>query len=226
MTAVSHLDHALNNFRSQFENGSLRRSELETLLADALESTSIMMRNLNRASDLIGNFKQVATDQMVEELRAFELNEYLNEVCQSLMPQLKPKGHHIHIDCPEIDMHTYPGALAQVMTNLVMNSMVHGFEERRDGSIWIQGEVVDENVRIDYKDNGHGIAADQIDKIFEPFFTTKRSTGGTGLGMHISYNLVTQALQGKISCLESVEGAAFQINIPVRVLAQASGSEK
>lgn len=225
VTAVSHLDHALKDFRSKFESGNLRRSELEILMADALESTSIMMRNLNRASDLIGNFKQVATDQMVEELRKFELNEYLSEVCQSLIPQLKAKGHQIHIECPEIYMHTYPGALAQVITNLVMNSVLHGFEERRNGSIWIHCEEVDGNVHLDFKDNGVGIAAEQIDKIFEPFYTTKRSQGGTGLGMHISYNLVTQALQGKITCIECEDGAEFHIDMPLRVSAQASESQ-
>lgn len=214
VTAVSHLDHALSDFRKKYEAGTLKRSEMDSMLDDVSESTSILVRNLNRASELVGNFKQVATDQMVEESRSFELGHYLNEVCQSLMPQLRPAGHSVAIDCPEINMHTYPGALAQVVTNLVMNSMLHGFENRRSGKITIQVSLEGELVTLNYRDNGSGIGAEQKDKIFEPFFTTKRTQGGTGLGMHISYNLVTQSLQGKINCLESEDGAFFQIQIP------------
>jgi signal transduction histidine kinase len=151
---------------------------------------------------------------MVEELRKFDLEHYLSEVCQSLMPQLRPAGHVIQIDCPDIEMHTYPGALAQVITNLVMNSLVHGFDGRRDGQIRIGVTLNDDIVTLDYRDNGSGIPEEQMDKIFEPFFTTKRARGGTGLGMHISYNLVTQSLQGQISCVAADEGAFFQIRIP------------
>lgn len=217
VTAVSHLDHAIQGFKKQYEGGSLRRSELESLLEDALESTSIVMRNLNRATDLVGNFKQVATDQMMEELRRFDLEEYLIEVCQSLMPQLKPHGHDIQIECKDITMNTYPGALAQVITNLVMNSMLHGFDGRRNGRIVISCVQEGDTLCLNYKDNGHGIEKDQIEKIFEPFYTTKRANGGTGLGMHISYNLVSQTLKGQISCIEAKEGAHFQMRIPLNV---------
>ena len=214
VTAVSHLDHVLSDFRRKYDAGDVKRSELEVMLDDVSESASILVRNLNRASELIGNFKQVATDQMVEELRKFDLEHYLSEVCQSLMPQLRPAGHVIQIDCPDIEMHTYPGALAQVITNLVMNSLVHGFDGRRDGQIRIGVTLNDDIVTLDYRDNGSGIPEEQMDKIFEPFFTTKRARGGTGLGMHISYNLVTQSLQGQISCVAADEGAFFQIRIP------------
>lgn len=218
VTAASHLEYAISNFNKQYQGGSLKRSELELMLSDANESTSMLVRNLHRASELIGNFKRVAADQTADEIRRFELSSYLNEVCQSLQPKLKPLGHAVMIDCPDIMMSTYPGALAQVVTNLVMNSVAHGFQDRRNGLIALKAKSDSSAVSIIYSDDGCGIKEDQMDKIFDPFYTTGRSRGGTGLGLHISYNLVTQRLQGTIRCQPSNGGARFIITIPIKLL--------
>ena len=220
VTAASHLEYAISTFNKQYESGSLKRSELERLLSDANESTAMLVRNLHRASELIGNFKRVAADQTAEELRRFELSSYLNEVCQSLQPKLKPHGHVVMIDCPEISMSTYPGALAQVVTNLIMNSVAHGFDDRRNGLISFKAKPEKETVMITYSDNGCGIEEELIEKIFDPFYTTGRSPGGTGLGSHISYNLVTQRLLGSIRCEPNKDGAKFIITIPITLQAE------
>lgn len=217
VTAISHLSESINTFNQQYQSGSLKRSELEHMLEDATESSAILIRNLNRASELIGNFKQVAADQTTEDKREFELRNYLEEVCQSLKPQLKQAGHKIQIQCPEINMTTFPGALAQIITNLVMNSMIHGFENSRNGVIFIVAEQNNNMLSLRYSDNGRGITDEQRDRIFDPFYTTKRAEGGTGLGMHICYNLVTQKLQGSISCLKAEQGALFHIEIPIHM---------
>ncbi len=219
VTAATHLSDAVENFDKHYQSGQLKRSELEDMLDSARESSAILTRNLERASHLIGNFKQVAADQTVEDLRDFEIGNYLEELCQSLSPQLKKGGHSITIKCKEhIAMRSYPGAIAQIVTNLVMNSLIHGFDKRRHGHIEIDVHQDAGVLTLTYSDDGMGITERQRGKIFEPFYTTKRAEGGTGLGMHICYNLVTQKLQGTISCEPSDKGAQFIVMIPTHLL--------
>lgn len=176
----------------------------------------MISRNLDRASHLVGTFKQVAVDQSSEAMRRFELEAYLKELTQSLRPQLKQGGHQILIKATHsFELNSYPGVFAQVMTNLIMNSVNHGFKNRNDGLITIALSESQEQVLIDYQDNGEGLNTEQINKVFEPFYTTARSSGGTGLGMSISYNLVVSKLNGMIHCLDSQAGAHFQVILPL-----------
>jgi signal transduction histidine kinase len=151
-------------------------------------------------------------------MREFDLCTYLNEVVHSLKPQMKKAGHQIQIECSEpITIHSYPGALAQVLTNLVMNSVIHGFKDCTEGKIAIKTSRIGDMVTLDYHDNGRGLTSEQREKVFEPFYTTARGASGSGLGMSISYNLVVNRLGGHIRCLDSERGAHFMFTFPIKV---------
>ncbi|NOY70668.1 MAG: AAA family ATPase [Deltaproteobacteria bacterium] len=189
----------------------------EKYMKAAVDSSSLILANLKRAADLVRSFKQVAVDQTAGQQRRFDLKGYLDEVLLSMHPKFKHTRHAVTVDCPEgIEINSYPGAIAQIITNLVMNSLIHGFDGVDKGEIHICAENVSDNIRLIYRDNGRGMEADVAGRVFEPFFTTRRSGGGTGLGMHIVFNQVTQTLGGSIEC-KSVpgQGVEFTILIPV-----------
>ena len=172
----------------------------------AIESASMVLRNLQRADELVRSFKQVAVDQSSDQKRRFNLHVYIEEILSSLEPKFKHTRHRVFIQCQnEIELDTYPAAIYQVLINLVMNSLIHGFEHQDDGEIRIVVSVHKDRVQLVYSDNGCGMSEDIRLHIFDPFFTTRRGRGGTGLGMHIVYNLVTQVLKGEIE-VSSTEG--------------------
>jgi signal transduction histidine kinase/DNA-binding LacI/PurR family transcriptional regulator len=180
------------------------------------ESAAIAMRNLERAAQLIESFKQIAVDQTRSEVRTINLAGYLEDVVRSVAPRLKPRGHQVEIICPKsIEIACDPSIIARIFTNLIINSLLHGFEGQREGLITIECAREVNSITIDYRDNGHGMDVATLDKMFHPFFTTKRGRGGTGLGMHIVYNLVTKGLGGQIRA-ESEPGAGvrFLIHLP------------
>jgi signal transduction histidine kinase len=173
----------------------------------------MILANLERAADLIQSFKQVAVDQSSESQRCFNLKEYLEEIMLSLAATLKKTKHTIKITGDEkLILDSYPGALSQIVTNLVMNSLIHAYDEEDSGQISLDFKLEGEQVILQYSDDGRGINPENISKIFDPFFTTNRSQGSTGLGLHIVYNLVTQKLNGTIQC-ESIVGVGSQFII-------------
>lgn len=216
VTAASYLLDKLEHYSQLYENDSLTRAEFEELLDTSKESASILFSNINRAAELIRGFKQVAVDQTSGEIRCFFLKEYIQEVLQSLKPEYKHSEHVVSLDCPEdIHVYTHPGAISQIITNLLMNSLIHGFEGKEKGQIEIAVQKKQDNIEIIYTDNGKGISQESVRKIFEPFYTTKRGQGGSGLGMHIVFNLVNQTLHGRITCESEVgHGTTFKILIP------------
>ena len=136
----------------------------------------------------------------------------------SLRPKLKQSNHSVTINSDEsVSLNTFPGTISQVVTNLVMNSVIHGFEERADGIISIDIKKLPNNhVSLVFKDNGRGIEKENLSKIFDPFFTTKRGSGGSGLGLNIIYNLISQKLNGTITCESEIgKGVNFLIEIPL-----------
>jgi len=183
----------------------------------AAEGSAILVSNLKRAADLIGSFKQIATDRASGDERRFVLAEYVQELLLSLRPHLKHTSHQVLVECPpELAMEGSPGAFSQILTNLVMNSLTHGFEGIPAGVITISGTRADAGIILQYRDNGVGIAPENLGRIFDPFFTTKRGQGGSGLGLHIVYNLVTRTFGGRIH-VESVPGGGvlFTMTLPV-----------
>jgi signal transduction histidine kinase len=216
VTAASTLQAGSTRLREQYSTDTLKRSELERFVAMAEESTRILMKNLQRAADLIHSFKQVAVDQSSGECRRFKLKSYIEEVLLSLAPKLKNTGHIVTVDCSDtLTVETYPGALAQILTNLVGNSLIHAFDAGQRGHVRIAVESDQGWVTLRYSDDGRGMPPEHLARIFDPFFTTRRGSGGSGLGMHIVYNLATQALGGTIQVAsEPGQGIEFVLRFP------------
>ncbi|WP_028101491.1 sensor histidine kinase [Pseudoduganella violaceinigra] len=199
VTATSHLVEELRLCRLDLAEGTLDEDGLHQFFSTADQSLKIMTTNTQRAAALVRSFKQVAVDQSSENIRHFNLRKYLDEVLLSLQPKLKGKPITVAIDCPpDIDCESFPGAVSQIVTNMVVNSLVHGFAEGRPGTIRISGKRDGEHILFDYSDDGVGMDAATLQQLFDPFFTTKRGNGGSGLGAHILFNLVTGPLGGTV----------------------------
>ena len=225
VTAASFLHDDTAAFDALARSGALTRSQLTDYTARARQAAALLLSNSQRASELIRSFKQVAVDRSSGEIRHFQLSEFLHDLLLSLQPALRGRALSIDIDCDTgIMLRTYPGALAQVITNLLMNAVTHAFLPQAPGTVRIEAVADAGMVRIDVVDDGIGISADNLRHIFDPFFTTARGRGGTGLGLHVTYNLVTQALGGSISAHSSPDrGARFAVRIPAEVVLPVHG---
>lgn len=220
VTASTMMLDRIQVVQQQFESKTLKASTMQRFLEDGQENLSIIYRNLQRAAELVSSFKQVAVDQSSESTRQVKLSQLIQEILISLRPRLKQLRHHIEINCPsELIVETKAGPINQILINLIMNSIIHGFEHTEEGTITIDIELMSGNqLMIRYRDNGCGMPANIRKRIFDPFVTTKRGQGGSGLGMHLVYNLVTQVLFGSISVIsEPDKGAEFTIVFPVSV---------
>ena len=219
VTAASHLLDRIGILSSAIGDGSLKRSQLLDTLATSRASAELVLSNLGRAAELIHSFKQVAVDQSSPESREVDLDIHLHELISSLGPRLKPTPHRLDLLClPGLRITTVPGALSQVISNLVLNSLGHAYDAGQAGQLRLLVEREEGGVFLRYSDDGRGIAADALPKIFDPFFTTRRGSGGSGLGLHIVYNLVTQTLGGRISVeSEPGRGVRFLIHLPNRL---------
>ena len=226
VTAASHLQEETARVARLMGEGALTRNDLQAFESTVRESADMILRNLRRADRLIKSFKLVAVDQSSEERRTIELGAYLHEILASLMPVLKKVPHKIRIDCPTpVSMSTYPGALYQIVSNLLMNSVTHGFEPGQAGEVTIAARAVGDRVQLEYRDNGKGMSDAVRAQIFDPFFTTRRGQGGSGLGMHVVYNLVTQLLKGSIRVESApLAGTKFEIDLPLDVPASTASA--
>ncbi len=218
ITSISFLEKECNDITHIMKENKLTKTELTDFLDGLNTTTKLVLTNLKNAAVLVNKFKQIAVDQSTEELREFNLHEYLDGIIQSLSPQLKHTNYSVDLTCPiDINIRSYPSILTQIITNLVMNSLIHGFDGVKEGTMKLSVDpVVDKLLTIHYKDDGIGIEPDHLEKIFEPFFTTKRGQGGVGLGLNIVYNLITRTLSGKIDVKsEPGGGVHFIIRIPL-----------
>jgi signal transduction histidine kinase len=225
VTAASHLEDETRRVMQLMRDGRLSKSALASYQADAIQSAQLILTNLRRASQLVRSFKQVAIDQSSEEAREFQLQPYLEEVLLSLGPALKKTHHQVQVRCPDdLVLYTYPGALSQILVNLVMNSLIHAFEGIEQGEIRIECDRYGDEWLLLYRDNGKGMDEATRQRVFDPFFTTKRGHGGSGLGLHVVFNLVTQLLRGHIECVSRPgRGVEFHIAMPVRVKVSREG---
>lgn len=201
ITAASFLEQKCRDIHALCNTGGMKKSDLIAFIEVARESSEMVLNNLQRAAELIRSFKQVAVDQSNEEKRRFNVHEYIKYLFKSLHHRLKKTKIIVSTECPEdLQYFGLPGVLSQIITNLVENSLIHGFDEDEEGQIHLRVEPFEGKIRFTYSDTGRGISGDSIKHIFEPFFTTARNKGGSGLGLHIVYNLVTQTLGGSIDC--------------------------
>ena len=217
VTAASTLAQETTSFNTAVTAGQLKRSALNNYLDLATEASEIILSNLQRAGELIQSFKQVAVDRTSLEKRTFALKPYLSEILITLEPQLKKTPHKVTVTGDEdIAIQSYPGALAQIITNLITNSIAHAYPNNEPGQIQLDVRQQPQKIVIQYQDDGCGIPENHLNSIFEPFFTTNREGGGSGLGLHIVYNLVAQKLQGTIEVTSQPNlGTTFAIALPL-----------
>ena len=216
ITSASCLIDLLSCLKQDLNQQKLSKKDVDSFIENAHKSTEILISNLNRASDLSTSFKHVAVDQISDKIRLIVVSKYIDEIIQSLHPRLKRTNHCIKIHCDEnIEISSHPGAIAQIIINLIINSVIHGFENINRGEITIDISLHQQMLHLDYSDNGHGLSKDGIEKLFVPFYTTKGNQGGTGLGTHIIYNLVVDTLNGSIEVINNDNiGLSYHIEFP------------
>lgn len=202
--------------KEKYENDEMTKQDFESYLNKNIESTAIMMNSLKRASELVRSFKMVAVDTSSYAKREFKVKKYIQEILLGLHNFMKAKKVDIDLQIDEeLSIFSFPGIFSQIMTNLIMNSIKHGFANRNEGKININ--IVNENneLKIDYTNNGETIPDEILEKIFDPFFTTKRNEGGSGLGLNIIYNLIITNLNGTIEAKNLKNGVQFLIKFPL-----------
>ncbi|MDC8786593.1 ATP-binding protein [Roseateles koreensis] len=196
---------------------AMTRATLNAYIDEMHAASDILLRNLSRVGDLISSFKQVAVDRESSQRRQFKLHEVVNEICLTLQPSLRKTPYLLQAELPQdIEMSSFPGPLGQVLTNLINNSVLHAFEGREQGRIQISARKLGADlVEISVSDNGCGIPVANQKRVFEPFFTTKLGRGGSGLGLHIVFNIVTGVLGGKIRLVSQVDqGTTVTLTVP------------
>jgi signal transduction histidine kinase len=198
--------------------GGVTRKEFAQYIENARLSVDILSRNLHRAADIVTNFKQVAVDQTSSQRRSFLLDEVIAGNLLTLQPTIKRTPFVIARRIPtDLMMESYPGPLGQVVTNLINNAILHGYEGRSEGLIAVSAQLSAQGwVTLSVEDHGVGIAHDDLPRIFDPFFTTKMGVGGSGLGLHIVHNIVTEILGGRIDVSSEVGGGTrFTLTLPM-----------
>lgn len=217
LSATSTMAEKNRIIRELFGQGEMKRSDLTEYLESTREGVEMSLLNLHRASDLIRSFKMVAADQVSETRRTFNVRNYVGEVLLSLRPKLKKTLHTVEVICADdVVIESYPGAFSQILTNFIINSLTHAFDEGQVGQIRIEIVRNDATLSLTYSDNGRGIPSEAQGRIFEPFYTTARARGSTGLGLHIVFNIVTRTLGGTVTCCSAPgHGTTFQVRMPI-----------
>ncbi len=217
VTASTLLQDRLTQIERAYTEKKLTSSQLGRFLSESKENLGIIYRNLERAASLISSFKQVAVDQSHDSQRSFNMAQLINEVLLSLRPNLKKNHHQVVVECPpELIIESKAGPINQILINLIMNSLIHAFDNTDQGNITIAVKISGTRCKLSYRDDGSGVPESIKKRIFDPFVTTKRGEGGSGLGLHRVYNLVTQALNGTISFTSTLgQGVQILIDFPV-----------
>jgi signal transduction histidine kinase len=216
LTVASSFARRCDEFAKEVGSGPLRRSRLDEFLEGGRDAANQLVSNLQRAGELVRSFKQVAVDRSHADRRPFDLRESTDQIVASLRPVLKKSQITLTVDVPPgINMDSYPGSYGQVLTNLFLNSVVHAFPDGRAGSVLVEARQVRDDVDIFVSDDGVGMSEEIQRRAFDPFFTTRRGEGGTGLGLHIIFNLVTQQLGGRLAFESRLGwGTRFRITLP------------
>ena len=214
LTVASSLERKVAMFAEEVGRGDLRRSSLNEFVEASRSAASQLVGNLNRAAELIQSFKQVAADRSYSDQRTFNLSDLTDQVVMSLRPGIRKQNLTLNVECePGLIMNSYPGPYGQVLTNLFLNSVAHAFPGGAAGEVRIKVQASGaDHVEVLYTDNGCGMTPDIRRRAFDPFFTTRRDEGGTGLGLHIVYSIVTSRLGGQIH-LESEPGKGTRVQM-------------
>ncbi|MFZ5642843.1 MAG: cache domain-containing protein [Bacillota bacterium] len=217
LTAVSHLELITAKLMRQYESGNLKRRDMEEFLEDSGEAVKIVLSNLDRAARLIRSFKQVSVDQSSEARRVFNVKQYIEEIIMSLNPILRRARHTVSVHCREdFEFDAYPGAFSQIITNLLINSLIHAYRPEDEGEIVIDVKTTDDRFVLAFSDDGKGMEEEVLARIYEPFFTTRRGEGSNGLGLYILYNIINQQFGGTVECRsEPGKGTIFTMVFPL-----------
>ena len=217
VTAASFLSGESKQIMEDLAAERLSENNLITFINQIEESGNILQINLKRASELITSFKQLAVSQSDEHIQRFDLQAHFELMVLTLKLKLQDTGMSIEYRCPE-DLYITcdPSNISQAVENLISNAMIHGYRDQDGGVISLEVTELGEHIQIVVEDKGQGITDENLEHVFEPFFTTTRGTGGTGLGMHLVYNIVHQNLKGVISCESELgKGTTFTITMPI-----------
>ena len=216
LTVATTLFDNTRDFTRLFDSGAVRKSELAEFLSSANQAAALLARSMERAHDLVSNFKQVAVDQASENRRLFDLATVVREIMEVLRPSVKNLPWRIELELPEqVAINGFPGPLGQVITNLVSNAKMHAFSGRSSGLLKFSGTADAKQVTLMCEDDGCGMDENTLARIYDPFFTTKFGRGGSGLGMSIVFNIVTALLGGTIHVASALgQGTRFTIVIP------------
>ena len=218
LTSASSLKKETDFLQNLLREGKIKKSAIVDYVDVANDISDLILRHCHTTSDLINSFKAVSVDRNIDEARSFDIVAYTHDILRSIKPSMKSAKVDTVIESHDaIAMYSHPGALNQIVTNVILNAYKHGLENGdHEGTITISFKDEAENVQLIIKDTGKGINEDMIDRIFDPFVTSARGDGGTGLGLNIVYNLVTSKLGGKISVKSDDDsiGTTFIIDIP------------
>ena len=217
LTGITHFLELTKDIKNKYKSSDMSQEEFEEYLLTSEELASMINTNLERTAQLVRSFKQVAVDQSSEIKRVFNPKEYTNEILLSIRNIIKKTKLDISIIGKDnLKIKSYPGAFSQIITNLIINSIKHGYKENDKGTIQIDISKENNNLNIIYKDDGKGISKENLPKIFDLFFTTSRKSGGTGLGLNIIYTIITSKLNGTIVCeSKKGKGVTFTVSIPL-----------
>ncbi|MDQ8024118.1 MAG: ATP-binding protein [Moraxellaceae bacterium] len=214
---VTTLRDDLARLRQSVEQPNLRKSALMQGLDEAQQALGLCQRAVEQAAELVGSFKQVVVEQHSAQRARFSLRDCLQDVAEVLAPRFALRNITVSLDVPAgLELDGYPGALGQVVSNLLINAEMHGFEGRQDGSITIRASIAEPGwVALSVSDDGRGIDPTHMGRIFDPFFTTRLGRGGTGLGLHIVYSVVTQLLGGRVRVdSQPGQGTSIVLELP------------
>lgn len=215
-TGLSTLQDLICQLKKHLANDTLSIEEFTVFLEQTDEIIPLIINNMQRATQLIQSFKQIAVTQTSNAHYKFSLKKLVDDCVLSLKNQLKQKSINVLVNIDnDLELDTEPGVFAQVVSNFIQNSIIHGFEDSTTGEIELQASMNSHQLEITYYDNGKGMDATQLTRLYEPFYTTKMGEGGSGLGMHIVHNLITQKLGGTLTCKsEPEQGVCYHITIP------------
>lgn len=216
LTAVTTLSKYVDIFNEKTKNRNISEEEFLDYIEKINTGTDIIKINVNKAASLIKSFKQISVDLNYDNVREVELQEFIENLVRSLTPVLKKTGIHVKsMSSIERKIKIFPGSISQVLTNLLMNAMIHGYDNK-EGEIEINSELNEEGVLISVIDHGQGMSEEALKRIFEPFYTTKRGNGGTGLGMNIVWNIIVNNLHGDIKVESEIDkGTKVLLTIPL-----------
>jgi signal transduction histidine kinase len=217
ITASTFIMEQVRKMETFVNEGTIDEARLRKFLKTVYEGSAMISKNLSRAGDLVINFKQVSVDQASEKPRKIIVDEYIRDVLSSLSMEYKQSGHRIEVNCPpDLIFDSRPGALAQIITNFVLNAHIHAFEFMEQGTLVFDVKTDGDVLELTCTDNGKGMDEEAVRQIFDPFYTTRREQGGSGLGLFVVYNLVTQALNGSIDCKSRPGfGTTFSVRVPL-----------